>query len=96
MRNYEGVFIIKADLSNESAKGVVAGLQELVTKNGGRVDGLQEWGKKRLAYKINKKHEGSYVILNFQLDSKHTKKLEQSLKLNDQLLRYLLVNKDER
>ncbi len=94
MRNYEGVFIIKADLSNESAKGVVAGLQELVTKNGGRVDGLQEWGKKRLAYKINKKHEGSYVILNFQLDSKHTKKLEQSLRLNDQLLRYLLVNKD--
>ncbi len=96
MRNYEGVFIIKADLSNESAKGVVAGLQELVTKNGGRVDGLQEWGKKRLAYKINKKHEGSYVILNFQLDSKHTKKLEQSLKLNDQLLRYLLINKDEK
>ena len=96
MRNYEGVFIIKADLSNESSKGVVAGLQELVTKNGGRVDGLQEWGKKRLAYKINKKHEGSYVILNFQLDSKHTKKLEQSLRLNDQLLRYLLVNKDQK
>jgi len=96
MRNYEGVFIIKADLSNESAKGVVAGLQELVTKNGGRVDGLQEWGKKRLAYKINKKHEGSYVILNFQLDSKHTKKLEQSLRLNDQLIRYLLINKDEK
>ena len=96
MRNYEGVFIIKADLSNESAKGVVAGLQELVTKNGGRVDGLQEWGKKRLAYKINKKHEGSYVILNFQLDSKHAKKLEQSLRLNDQLLRYLLINKDEK
>lgn len=96
MRNYEGVFIIKADLSNELSKGVVAGLQELVTKNGGRVDGLQEWGKKRLAYKINKKHEGSYVILNFQLDSKHAKKLEQSLRLNDQLLRYLLVNKDER
>ena len=96
MRNYEGVFIIKADLSNESAKGVVAGLQELVTKNGGRVDGLQEWGKKRLAYKINKKHEGSYVILNFQLDSKHAKKLEQSLRLNDQLIRYLLINKDEK
>ena len=96
MRNYEGVFIIKADLSNELSKGVVAGLQELVTKNGGRVDGLQEWGKKRLAYKINKKHEGSYVILNFQLDSKHAKKLEQSLRLNDQLLRYLLINKDEK
>lgn len=96
MRNYEGVFIINPDLPNDASKGVVMQLQELVTKNGGRVDGLQEWGKKRLAYKINKKQDGNYVILNFQLDSKHTKKLEQSLRLNDQLLRYLLVNKDER
>ncbi len=96
MRNYEGVFIINPDLSNEASKGVVAQLQELVTKNGGRVEGLQEWGKKRLAYKINKKREGGYVILNFQLESKHAKKLEQSLRLNDQLLRYLLVNKDEK
>ena len=96
MRNYEGVFIINPDLPNDASKGVVMQLQELVTKNGGRVDGLQEWGKKRLAYKINKKQDGNYVILNFQLDSKQTKKLEQSLRLNDQLLRYLLVNKDER
>ena len=94
MRNYEGVFIINPDLSNEASKGVVTQLQELVSKNGGRVDGLQEWGKKRLAYKINKKQDGNYVLLNFQLDTKQTKKLEQALRLNDQLLRFLLVNKD--
>ncbi len=95
MRNYEGVFIINPDLSTDASKGVVSQLQELVSKNGGRVDGMQEWGKRRLAYKIGKKQEGNYVILNFQLDSKQTKKLEQSLRLNDNLLRYLLVNKDE-
>ena len=95
MRNYEGVFIISPDLSAETTKGTVTGIQELVTKNGGRVDGLQEWGKRRLAYKIQKKHEGHYVLVNFQLDSKNTKKLEQSLRLNDQVMRYLLVNKDE-
>lgn len=94
MRNYEGVFIINPDLSSEASRGVVTQVQELVTKNGGRVDGLQEWGKKRMAYRIRKKQEGNYVIVNFQLDSKHTKKLEQSLRLNDQLLRFLLVNKD--
>ena len=64
MRNYEGVFILSPDLSQDASKGAVAQLQELVTKNGGRVDGLQEWGRKRLAYKIKKKHEGHYVILN--------------------------------
>ena len=94
MRNYEAVVIINPDLSAESAKGVVTQVQELVSKNGGRVDGLQEWGKRRLAYKINKKQEGNYLVINFQMDSKQTKKLEQSFRLNDQLLRFLLVNKD--
>jgi small subunit ribosomal protein S6 len=95
MRNYEGVFIIDPDLSTETSKNVVHQIQELVTKNGGRVDGLQEWGKRRLAYKIRKKHEGLYVIVNFQIDSQVTKKMEQALRLNDQVLRYLLVSKGE-
>ena len=94
MRNYEGVFIVSPDLSAEAAKNVITQIQDLVSKNGGRVDGLQEWGRKRLAYKIKKKQEGHYFILNFQLDSKHAKKIEQSVRLNDQILRYLLINKD--
>ncbi|MBI3252558.1 MAG: 30S ribosomal protein S6 [Candidatus Omnitrophica bacterium] len=94
MRNYEGVFILSPDLSGEASKSLVAQVQELISKNGGHVDGLQEWGKRRLAYKIKKKHEGHYVLFNFQMDSNQTKKLEQSLRLNDGLLRFLLVNKD--
>lgn len=95
MRNYEGVFIVNPDLSAEAAKGVVTQVQEILAKNGGRVDGLQDWGKKRLAYKINKKQDGNYYLLNFQLDSKNTKKVEQTLRLNDQIIRFLLINKDE-
>jgi len=94
MRNYEGVFILNPDLAGDAAKGAVAQVQELVTKNGGKVDGLQEWGKRRLAYKIDKKQEGNYLVVNFQMDSLQAKKLEQSLRLNDQIMRYLLVNKD--
>ena len=94
MRNYEGVFIISPDLSTENAKGVVTQIQELVSKSGGRVDGIQEWGRKRLAYKIKKKQEGNYVIMNFQMDSLQSKKLDQALRQNDHLLRFLLVNKD--
>ena len=94
MRNYEGVFIISPDLSTENAKGVVTQIQELVSKNGGRVDGIHEWGKKRLAYKIKKRQEGNYVIMNFQMDSMQSKKLDQALRQNDHLLRFLLVNKD--
>ena len=94
MRNYEGVIILNAELNTDAAKGVVTQVQEMVTKNGGRMDGLQEWGKRRLAYKIGKRQEGIYLVMNFQLDSKQTKKLEQALRLNDQVLRFLLVNKD--
>ena len=94
MRNYESVIILNPDLAGDAAKGAVAMVQELVTKNGGRVDGLQEWGKRRLAYKIDKKQEGNYLVVNFQMDSQQTKKLEQSFRLNDQIMRYLLVNED--
>ena len=94
MRNYEGVIILNPDLAGEAAKGAVVQVQELVTKNGGRVDGLQEWGKRRLAYKIGKRQEGNYLVVNFQMDTQATKKLEQGLRLNDQVMRYLLVNKD--
>lgn len=96
MKNYEGVFIISPELSPELTKGVVTQVQETISKNGGRVDGMQEWGKRRLAYKINKRQEGYYVILNFQIDGPQTKKLDQVLRLNDQIIRYLLINKDER
>jgi small subunit ribosomal protein S6 len=94
MRNYEGVFILNPDLAGDAAKNAVVQVQEMVSKNGGRVDGLQEWGKRRLAYKIGKRNEGTYLVVNFQMDSLQTRKLEQALRLNDQVLRYLLVNKD--
>ena len=94
MVNYEGVFILDPDMAADASKAAAVQLQDLVTKNGGRIDGVQDWGRKRLAYKIKKKQDGNYIILNFQLDSQYTKKLEQSLRLNDNVIRYLLVNKD--
>ena len=94
MRNYEGVLILNPDLPVDQSKAAVAQVQEMVTKNGGRVDGLQEWGKRRLAYKIAKKQEGNYLVMNFQMDTKQTKKFEVGVRLNDNVMRYLLVNKD--
>ena len=95
MRNYEGVFIIDPDLPGETAKAVTNLIQETIAKNKGRVDALQEWGKRRMAYKIRKKADGNYLIVNFHMESSETKKFEQTLKLNDQIMRYMLINKDE-
>jgi len=94
MANYEGVFIVNPDLSADQSKTAIGQIQDLITKNGGQVDGLQDWGKKRMAYKIKKKTDGTYFIVNFQLPSSATKKIEQTLRLNDDLLRFMIVNKD--
>ncbi|MBI4432211.1 MAG: 30S ribosomal protein S6 [Candidatus Omnitrophica bacterium] len=96
MHNYEGVFILSPDLSADSSKSVITQVEESISKNGGRIDGLQDWGRRRLAYKIKKKQEGHYILLNFQMDSQQTKKFEQALRLNDNILRFLLVNKEGR
>ncbi len=94
MNNYEGVFIIDPDLSPDATKGAVGQIDGLIQKHGGRIDGVQEWGKKRLAYKIKKKQDGHYVFFNFQLSPSETKKLESAFRLNDHLIRFLLVNKE--
>jgi small subunit ribosomal protein S6 len=94
MSNYEGVFILDPDLAGDASKNAVTLIQELITKNGGRVENLQEWGKKRMAYKIKKRQDGHYVIMTFHLDPKSVKKVDQNLRLNDQVLRHMLVNKD--
>lgn len=94
MGNYEGIFILDPDIATEASKNTVTLIQELITKNGGRVEGLQEWGKKRMTYKIKKRQDGNYILMTFQIDPKVVKKVDQNLRLNDQILRHMLVNKD--
>ena len=96
MTNYEGVFIINPDLPSDVTKGVVTQIQEFISKNGGRIDGMQEWGKRRLTYKIKKKQEGYYVILNYHLGPDQAKKFDQSIRLNDHVIRYMVINKNAR
>lgn len=94
MVNYEGVFILDPDISAETTKTVMTQVQDMVTKLNGRIDGVQDWGKKRLAYRIRKKQDGYYFLLNFQLDSQAASKLDSLLRVNDNVMRFLIVNKD--
>ena len=94
MVHYEGVFILNSGLSPDTNKGMVTQIQDLITKNGGRIDGLQEWGRKKLAYRVKKKQDGNYVLINLQIDPKMTKKLAEILRLNDDILRFLFIKKE--
>lgn len=93
MINYEGLFIIDSDLSPDALKGAVQAVSDLITRNGGTVGQLQEWGRRKLAYTVKKKREGHYVLVLFTMPGEAVAKLRTQLFLNEQVLKYLITKK---
>jgi small subunit ribosomal protein S6 len=95
MNNYEVLYVIDGTISDEEIKKQVEKFTGLVTKNGGEVVDVNEWGKRRLAYQINYKSEGYYVLMNFKSDSDFPKELERNFGINEKILRYMVERKPE-
>ena len=95
MRIYEELFIIKPDTPEEEADQYVEQLQTQLTAAGATIDKVEKWGKRRLAYRIEKYREGSYVLLQFTGDANLVKELERRLKVSDSVIKYLTVRIDE-
>ena len=93
-RIYETTFIINASLEDTQVDGVVARVQDTITKNGGVVKALNKWGRKRLAYSIRKKTNGFYVNIEFEAPSTLLAQLERSYQLDEMVLRYLTIQLD--
>ncbi len=95
MRQYETMYVLKPDVEPEQTAELVAKYQSLVTEHGGVIDQLQEIGKRRLAYEIDKNREGYYVLMQYSADTDFTKELERVLRIEDAVLRYLTVRLGE-
>ena len=96
MNKYEVVYIIDPAVEDEARKALINRFNELITGNGGTVDKVEEWGKKRLAYAINYKTEGYYVLVNFQAEADLPKELERNLQISDSVIRYQVIRLIER
>ena len=96
MNKYEVVYIIDPAVEEEARKALVAKYNELITGNGGTVDKVEEWGKRRLAYAIDYKTEGYYVLVNFQAESELPKELERNLQISESVIRYQVIRIEER
>ena len=96
MNKYEVVYIIDPAVEDEARKALIARFNELITGNGGSVDKVEEWGKKRLAYAIDYKTEGYYVLVNFQAEADLPKELERNLQISDSVIRYQVIKQIER
>lgn len=94
MNKYEALYIITPDLEEEAAKAVVEKFSGIVTANGGQVESVDEWGKRRLAYPIDYKTDGYYVLMTFLSAPEFPKELERNYRIDESILRYLVTRKE--
>jgi small subunit ribosomal protein S6 len=90
MRHYEICFIVHPDQS-EQVPGMVERYRTIVTAKGGSIHRLEDWGRRQLAYPIQKIHKAHYVLMNIECDGDTLNELEHSFKFNDAVLRHLTV-----
>ena len=91
MNQYEVMYVIDAALEDSARIELIDRFSDLVKKNGGEIDRVDEWGKRRLAYAINYKTEGYYVLMYIKAPSELPKELERNFQINDKILRSLVI-----
>ena len=94
MRHYEIVFLVHPDQS-EQVPAMIDRYKALVESNGGKVHRLEDWGRRQLAYPINKIHKAHYVLMNVECDQAVRDEIETAFRFNDAVLRNLIIKRDE-
>ena len=94
MTNYELMLIIDPMLDDEAKEQTVETVKSIIETEG-KVGEIDTWGMRKLAYPINKKAEGYYVVVNFEAEPTLPKELDRRLRISDNVMRHIIVNKDE-
>lgn len=95
MNKYELALVVNAKLEDEARAAVVEKTKGYITRFGGTIAEVDEWGKKRLAYEIQKMREGFYYFIKFDAESDCPAELEKRVRIMDNVLRFLCVRQDE-
>jgi small subunit ribosomal protein S6 len=95
MRIYENLFIVKPDATEEEIDLLIEQMSKNVTSTGGTVDKVDKWGKRRLAYRVEKQREGSYVLLQFTAEPAAVKEFERRMRVQDSVIKFITVRIDE-
>ncbi len=93
MNKYELALVVNAKIEDEAREAVVEKAKGYITRYNGTVTEVEEWGKKRLAYEIQKMREGFYYFIQFEADTECPAELERHVRIMDNVLRYLIVKK---
>ncbi len=95
LRTYEALYIIQPDLGDDEIQAVAKQVESLITDNGGSIVRSEIWGKRKLAYQVDKWTEGCYVLLRYEAPAEFNKRLENYFRLSDSVIRFLITYFDE-
>ena len=95
MNKYELALVVSAKLDNEGVAAVVDNAKQLIERFGGQVSEVEEWGKRKLAYEIQKQTEAFYFFVQFEADTTAPAEIESRMRIMENVLRYLVIRKDE-
>jgi small subunit ribosomal protein S6 len=95
MRRYESVWVVNGDLPDEEVKSAIDKFSRIISSQGTLV-GLEEWGRRKLAYKIQGTTRGYYVLADFAGSAEAVKELERNYRIDDRIIRYLTVKKTDK
>ncbi len=95
MNKYELALVVNAKIEDDARTAVVEKAKDYITRAGGTVTEVEEWGKKRLAYEIQKMSDGFFYFIQFDAPASTPAELEQNVRIMDNVLRFLCVRKDE-
>ena len=94
MNKYELALVVSAKIEDDARTATVEKAKDYIVRAGGTVTEVEDWGKKKLAYEIQKMHEGFYYFIQFEADSQCPAEIERHVRIMDNVLRYLVVRKD--
>ncbi len=95
MRNYEIIFIVRPDATEEDVEKLISQMEGVVTGTGGKLEKVEKMGRRRLAYRVAKQREGIYVLFRLQGSGDTVKEFERRLKVIDTVIKFMTVRIDE-
>ena len=95
MKAYELLFFVDPNLDPETRLAVMKRIDNTIAEGNGKVDNVDEWGKRKLAYEIDKLIEGDYTLINFHADPASIAELDRVLRITDAVIRHMIVRRDD-
>lgn len=96
MKAYELLFFVDPSSTDEVRAGVMKRIDVAISDNGGKVDNVEDWGRRKLAYEIDHLNEGDYTLIDFHADATQIAELDRVLRINDAVKRHMIVRRPDK